>query len=241
MCVCVCVCVWVTSSTYNVQLRSSRDTIFFDLFSLKMYKLRAGCVLLFASVLLSSLCTAQRTPSITYISGDQEALVGGTVELSCSVQFAAGQYLTHWSKSTGGRDSQFVYLSTDTSLVIKESRFALLYDGASSTYTVLIKDLQESDAGLYRCEIVLSVNNRVTGEANLFVKSPPTITDNSTQSIVTIAGEPVKMECYASGHPHPLVSWRRENNALLPTGEVHSICRVITTFGNSSFHLQIFR
>lgn len=26
------------------------------------------------------------------------------------------------------------------------------------------------------------------------------------------------MECYAGGYPLPRISWRRENNAILPTG-----------------------
>lgn len=26
------------------------------------------------------------------------------------------------------------------------------------------------------------------------------------------------MECYAGGYPPPRISWRRENNAILPTG-----------------------
>lgn len=28
----------------------------------------------------------------------------------------------------------------------------------------------------------------------------------------------VHMECYAGGFPTPKISWRRENNAILPTG-----------------------
>lgn len=28
----------------------------------------------------------------------------------------------------------------------------------------------------------------------------------------------VQMECYAGGYPTPRISWRRENNAILPTG-----------------------
>jgi hypothetical protein len=31
-------------------------------------------------------------------------------------------------------------------------------------------------------------------------------------------GAAVQMECYAGGYPPPRISWRRENNAILPTG-----------------------
>jgi neuronal growth regulator 1 len=178
-----------------------------------MKSLRAGCVLFVATV---SLCAAQRSPSITYISEDQVVDVGGTVELACSVQYG-NEYSVIWLKTSKNRNDH-IFLSTGTSLVVKESRFALLYDGASATYIVLIKDLQETDAGVYQCEVVLSVNNKITAETRLSVRRPPVITDNSTQSIVTTEGQPVQMECYATGYPVPKIVWRRENNALLPTG-----------------------
>lgn len=173
-----------------------------------------SCVLLLATL---SLCVAQRSPSITYISDDQIVDVGGTVELQCSVQYGT-EFSVIWLK-TGNTRNDHVFLSTGTSLVVKESRFALLYDGASATYTVLIKDLQESDAGLYQCAVILSVNNKITAETRLSVRRPPIITDNSTQAIVSTELESVQMECYATGFPHPTIIWRRENNALLPTGK----------------------
>lgn len=193
---------------------SSLDIIFIYLLSLKMKNLRVGCVFLSA---LFALCRSQRSPSITYISGDQVVDVGGTVELACSVQYGT-EFSVIWLK-TGKNRNDHIFLSTGTSLVVKESRFALLYDGASATYTVLIKDLQEGDAGTYACEVVLSVNNKISMETHLSVRQPPIITDNSTQSIVTTEGEPIRMECFATGFPPPKIVWRRENNALLPTGE----------------------
>lgn len=189
---------------------------FLYLLSLKMFCLRAGCVLFIATL---SLCTAQRSPSITYISEDQVADVGGTVELACSVQYGT-EYSVIWMKN--GNNNDHIFLSTGTSLVVKESRFTLLYDGASATYIVLIKDLQEGDAGTYQCEVVLSVNNKISMKTHLLVRQPPVITDNSTQSIVTSEGESIQMECYANGFPTPKIVWRRENNALLPTGRLRS-------------------
>lgn len=196
------------------KLTTRRGRALLLLLSLKMNNLRTGCVLFIVAV---SFCTAQRSPSITFISEDQVVDVGGTVELSCSVQYGT-EYSVIWLK-TGRNIRDSIFLSTGTSLVVKESRFALLYDGASATYTVLIKDLQETDAGLYQCEVVLSVNNKITAETHLSVRRPPVITDNSTQAIVTSEGESVNMECYANGFPPPKIVWRRENNALLPTGE----------------------
>lgn len=185
-----------------------------------MRSLRAGCCALAVLIATVSLCSAQRSPSITYISEDQVVDVGGTVELACSVQYG-NEYSVIWLK-TGRNRNDRIFLSTGTSLVVKESRFALLYDGASATYIVLIKDLQETDAGVYQCEVVLSVNNKISAETRLSVRRPPAITDNSTQSIVTTEGQPIEMECYAIGFPPPKIVWRRENNALLPTGKISS-------------------
>lgn len=177
----------------------------------------------------------QRTPSISYISQEQIKDIGGTVELEwyvevikkfasfiwflasfSSVQYAR-EYTVVWIK-TGRNHADYVFLSTGSSLVIKDSRFALRFDGASSTYILQIKDIQETDAGNYQCEVVLSVNNKITAEVELSVRRPPIISDNSTQSIVASEGQSVQMECYASGYPQPTIIWRRENNALLPTG-----------------------
>lgn len=204
------------TSPANVPAAASRlRNIYFSLLllSLKMKNLRAGCVLLVATL---SLCGSQRAPIITYIADDQWVDQGNTVEIGCSVQYAGPEYPVIWSKI--GKNQDNIFISTGTSLVLKESRFALLYDGASATYIVLIKDVQESDSGTYQCTIVLSVNNKISSTTNLYVRSPPSITDNSTTSIVAQEGEPVHMECYASGNPQPTVVWRRENNAILPTG-----------------------
>lgn len=210
---------------------------FFCLLSLKMNCDGLSCVLLFATF---SFCAAQRSPSITYISDDQLLDVGGTVELSCSVQYGL-EYSVNWLKTGRSNKDQIIFLSTGTSLVVKESRFALLYDGASATYTVLIKDLQETDAGIYQCEVVLSVNNKITAETRLSVRRPPVITDNSTVDIVTTDGQPIQMECYATGFPTPKIIWRRENNALLPTGRFKlSNLRSISNFVAACFSANFF-
>lgn len=44
------------------------------------------------------------------------------------------------------------------------------------------------------------------------------ITDNSTRSVITSVGSSITLQCWATGMPKPSLSWRRENNDLLPTG-----------------------
>ncbi|RXG59435.1 Lachesin [Armadillidium vulgare] len=68
------------------------------------------------------------------------------------------------------------------------------------------------------CQVIIDMSNRISSSINILVLQPPIIFDNSTRTIVEPMGTPVKLECYATGIPTPKVSWRRENNALLPTG-----------------------
>lgn len=177
------------------------------------------CAVAVAFVVLCGIppASAQRTPSISHITQEQIKDIGGTVELDCSVQYAK-EYAIMWIKTNAQR-SDSVFLSTGSSLVLKDTRFALRYDPASSTYTLQIKDIQETDAGVYSCQVVLSVSNKITADVVLSVRRPPVISDNSTQSLVASEGNSVQMECYAGGYPHPTITWRRENNAILPTGE----------------------
>lgn len=50
------------------------------------------------------------------------------------------------------------------------------------------------------------------------MRIPPVISDNSTRSMITSTGLSIQLECYATGYPQPTISWRRENNNILPTG-----------------------
>ncbi|XP_046743632.1 lachesin isoform X2 [Diprion similis] len=167
----------------------------------------------FLLLALLQLATAQRTPTISYISQEQIRDIGGTVDLQCSVQYAQ-DFPVLWVKVTKDQ----LPISTGTTLIIRDSRFSLRYDTASSTYTLQIKDIQETDAATYQCQVIISLSNKISAEVDLQVRRQPVISDNSTRSLVTSEGQSVQLQCYASGHPYPRISWRRENNALLPTG-----------------------
>ncbi|XP_060533195.1 lachesin [Cylas formicarius] len=160
---------------------------------------------------------AQRSPTISYISQTQIKDIGGTVELACSVQYTS-DYPVLWMKVEKGTNTASLPISTGSSLILHDSRFSLRYDPTSSTYVLQIKDMQETDAGFYQCQIIISPSNRVSAEVEVQVRRPPFISDNSTRSVVVSEGEAIEMECYAGGYPPPRISWRRENNAILPTG-----------------------
>ncbi|XP_077290004.1 septate junction protein lachesin [Arctopsyche grandis] len=160
---------------------------------------------------------SQRTPTISYITQEQVKDIGGTVELECSVQYAQ-EYPVLWMKTDRFRSTDLLPISAGTTLIVKDSRFSLRADTASSTITLQIKDIQETDAGWYMCQVMISTNNKISADVELQVRRPPIISDNSTRSIVVNEGQNAHMECYAGGFPPPIISWRRENNAILPTG-----------------------
>ncbi|XP_031827641.1 septate junction protein lachesin [Nomia melanderi] len=159
----------------------------------------------------------QRTPSISYISQEQIKDIGETVEFRCSVQYAQ-EFPVIWTKINKDIANEQMPLSHGSSLIIRDTRFALRYDEATSTFVLQVKDIQETDAGFYQCKVLISLNNYVTANVELQVRRPPIISDNSTRAFVVSEGQPVQLECYAGGFPTPRISWRRENNAILPTG-----------------------
>ncbi|KAK9506136.1 hypothetical protein O3M35_008126 [Rhynocoris fuscipes] len=174
-------------------------------------------IFLISFQVLFSLVLGQRTPTISHITQEQFKDIGGVVELECSVQYAQ-EYPILWMKTSPGRQLDPLPISTGSTLIIRDSRFSVRYDPSSSTYTLQIKDIQETDAGIYQCQVIISVNNKVSAEVELQVRRPPVISDNSTRSRIVSEGQSVLLECYAGGFPMPKISWRRENNAILPTG-----------------------
>ncbi|XP_021944629.1 lachesin isoform X2 [Folsomia candida] len=183
----------------------------------KMGNVHWGLALLIKLLYIASLGHAQRTPTISIISQEQIKNIGGTVELDCSVQYAR-DYPVLWMKLDKDTGQHHLIISSGSTLIIRDSRFSLRYDPSSSLYTLQVKDLQETDAGTYQCQILIGVSNRVTANVDVLVRIPPVISDNSTRSLVVSEGQSVTLECYASGFPLPRISWRRENNAILPTG-----------------------
>ncbi|CAG9794549.1 unnamed protein product [Diatraea saccharalis] len=160
---------------------------------------------------------SQRTPTISHITQEQIRDIGGQVDLDCSVHYSS-EYPVIWVKYDRLKTTESIPLSSNAALIIRDSRFSLRYDDATATYTLSIKDIQENDAGWYQCQVLISITNKITAEVELQVRRPPIISDNSTRSIVASEGESAQMECYSDGFPPPKITWRRENNAILPTG-----------------------
>lgn len=159
----------------------------------------------------------QQNPSISFISQEKVVNLGDTIDLHCSVQYGYG-YAVIWSKMDYENPSNNLFISKGSSLSIPDNRYSIRHDEASSTYTLQLSKIQEIDSGIYQCQVVIGPSSKVTADVRVRVNIPPVISDNSTRSIITSTGASVQLECYAGGQPKPHISWRRENNDLLPTG-----------------------
>lgn len=79
---------------------------------------------------------AQRSPTISYITQTQIKDIGGTVELSCSVQYSQ-DYSVIWMKVDKTQNADSLPISSGSSLILHDSRFSLRYDPVRSNETYL--------------------------------------------------------------------------------------------------------
>ncbi|KAF7494989.1 Lachesin [Sarcoptes scabiei] len=173
-------------------------------------------IILIVSISIQTI-DCQQNPTISFITKERVTSIGDTLDLSCSVQYAKN-YPVIWAKIDQFNPTKILFISKGASLSVPDHRYSIRHDDASSTYTLQISKIQEIDAGIYQCQVVISPSSRVTANVNVYVKIPPVISDNSTRNMITSTGESIQLECYAYGYPQPSISWRRENNDLLPTG-----------------------
>lgn len=159
---------------------------------------------------------ALANPTITFISKDQIVNIGDNLELRCTLADSES-YSIGWTrvdKSTS--PSRVTTIARGTSLDVPSNRFHVSFDQRQSQYILRIDSLNENDAGLYQCQVAQGTSMPQTARTNVFVRIPPTISDNSTRSVITSVGSDFGMSCYATGYPQPTISWRRNKNSLIP-------------------------
>ena len=173
---------------------------------------------LLVSVLVSSVSGQGRRPTISFITQPEIVTdIGGDVEMKCSIQYAS-DYPVIWMKLDSVDRNNDLTVTVGTTLILKDPRFNVDLDRSTSTYTLRISDVQETDGAKYQCQVIVALTDKVVADVPLIVRRPPIISDNSTRSVITWEGNRVVLRCYASGNPEPTIYWRRQNNVLLPTG-----------------------
>ncbi|XP_022161313.1 lachesin-like [Myzus persicae] len=163
------------------------------------------------------LAYSQRSPMISHITQKLVKEIGDTAEMACTTLYAQ-DFNVLWVKADNEKLTEPIIFSSGGSLIVSDPRLSLRRDMDYNRYILRINDIQETDASLYRCDVVLEINKKISASVELVVRRRPFISDNSTRSLVVKEGQLVELECYAGGFPSPRISWRRANNAILPIG-----------------------
>ncbi|XP_004687571.2 PREDICTED: immunoglobulin superfamily DCC subclass member 4 [Condylura cristata] len=130
----------------------------------------------------------------------------GTARFECHIEGLPAPVIT-WEK--------------DQMAVPEEPRFITLPNGV-----LQILDVQEGDAGSYRCVATNSAHQRFSQEAVLSVTHRGSLVSTQGHDVVIVAapenttvvsGQSVVMECVASADPTPFVSWVRQDGKPIAT------------------------
>ncbi|KAJ8684440.1 hypothetical protein QAD02_020232 [Eretmocerus hayati] len=167
--------------------------------------------------LAPSLVAGEKEPTIISISKETSKELNSNVELNCTVQNPS-RYSVMWNK-LDKNPSDNTPISAEEVLIHRDARYSVKVDNNTSTYTLHIQQLKESDIGTYQCSIVTPQKPYISASVELQLRRPPVIFDNSTQQVTAAEGDDVKLHCNAAGYPVPVISWKRENNVLFFSGE----------------------
>ncbi|XP_060040289.1 LOW QUALITY PROTEIN: immunoglobulin superfamily DCC subclass member 4, partial [Erinaceus europaeus] len=134
---------------------------------------------------------------------------GGTARFECHTEGLPEPVIT-WEK--------------DQVTVPEEPRFITLPNGV-----LQVLDVEEGDAGAYRCVATNPVGRRSSQEAQLSVSPRGSLASTRGQDVAIMAapenttvvsGQSVVMECVASADPTPFVSWVRQDGKPIATDAV---------------------
>jgi len=131
--------------------------------------------------------------------------IGGNITFPCSVLNLDGSVIT-WSK-----DGQVI--SADTFKVLQDMRMQVSADANDQGVMLTVSGLKLSDSGQYVC--ALNTKHSVLSVVHtLNIEVPPTIHNlHPRNGTITVrSGSRVRLECKASGQPHPSIYWTRMHN-----------------------------
>lgn len=96
----------------------------------------------------------------------------------------------------------------DGNVFDENDRISIVYDSQTATWTLSIRDCQESDSGVYECraknpggEKITKATITVSGEAPSFIDTP--------EKVSCLEGQVAVFGCRVAGDPYPLVVWSK--------------------------------
>lgn len=171
-------------------------------------------ILFVALVIGAIVALVETAPTITFITKAQIVNIGDDIELKCNLAESEG-FAIEWSRSVGF-NKRVVPIARGPIIDIASDRFKANLEMRNTQYSLRISQVNENDAGIYQCRIYKGPATLQSAKTNVYVRIPPTISDNSTRSVITSVGADVQMQCFADGYPQPTISWRRNKNSLIP-------------------------
>ena len=85
--------------------------------------------------------------------------------------------------------------------------------------TLTINTVDEQDSALYLCEVMVGINDKVTEQVEVKVRTPVRLEDSSTRELTVVEGGEASLDCAASGFPAPAVVWTRVDGAIMNNGK----------------------
>ena len=82
-----------------------------------------------------------------------------------------------------------------------------------------INKADAQDSALYLCEVMVGINQKVTEQVDLRVRTPVVLGDSSTSELTVVEGQQASLDCVAQGFPAPRISWARRDGAVMAHGE----------------------
>uniref|UniRef100_A0A8C4R6Q2 Peroxidasin n=1 Tax=Eptatretus burgeri TaxID=7764 RepID=A0A8C4R6Q2_EPTBU len=145
-------------------------------------------------------------PRITSEPQDADISLGNTVYLVC--------------RAEGNPKPEIIWLHNNNELDMSVGRTSLLDDG-----TLMIQNARESDQGIYQCMARNVLGEAKTQEVLLRHFGAPSVPNFiiRPQNTEVRLGEGVTLECSATGHPPPRITWTLGANSPLPTDRRFSI------------------
>ncbi|XP_001606663.2 neurotrimin isoform X1 [Nasonia vitripennis] len=157
-------------------------------------------------------------PSFTEAIPNVTIPVGREAVLICVVE-GLSTYKVAWL-----RVNTQTILTIATHVITKNHRIGVTHSDHRTWY-LHIRDVRESDAGDYMCQINTDPMKSQIGYLEVVV--PPDILDYPTSTdMVVREGSNVTLKCAATGTPKPNITWRREGSELIALGNGQEVTSV---------------